>query len=188
MDALTQSEQSLRDALATILGAHPRKPADLAYRWAPDFVLQHGVFFAPRPFPPRVPQGAPKQCYGNALVIAATRGLRYFEGYALTPQMDAWQHAWNADASGLIDSTWMNTGLAYLGVEFSLDRADDAIWNRDGCVLEDSDRHRDIYRERWPGETWTLVWPPSPRLDALRSGSRANILSMLLSAREEMNA
>jgi hypothetical protein len=164
----------------------------LAYRGPADFVLQHGRWFRLLPYPAGYPSLPPKVCYGNSIAMASGyfphTGLRYVEGFALFPCVVAYNlnsksplvlpdpaqampvsHAWNTDAQGrLIDATWCNGALAYRGVEFSLERADDCCWNGDGCVLDDRHRGWPLLRERWQGEPAGLVWPRSPRLEALR--------------------
>jgi hypothetical protein len=99
--------------------------------------------------------------------------MRYVEGFALAPTGKAILHAWNLDNEGNVqDVTWANTGAAYVGVEFSVERADDAIWNGDACVLNDEHRGYPIFQKTWIGENWNLAWPASDRLEVLRSGNR----------------
>ena len=142
------------------------------YRGAADFVLQHGQSFAVRPFPAKIPQGAPRHCFSNALLLALTKGLRYVEGYATEPHVGlAVHHGWNIDSHGkLIDSTWLNQGLAYLGVEFSAERADDALWNGDASVLDDWHRQFPLFKQPWSGEDWTINWPENERVRLIRAG------------------
>jgi hypothetical protein len=93
----------------------------------------------------------------------------YVEGVAVEPiNGEVIMHAWNAVRNEAVDSTWLNTGLFYLGVEFSVERGDDATWNGDGCVLNDEHRNYPVFHERWQGEDYTRTWPYSDRLDALR--------------------
>lgn len=144
-----------------------------AYDGPAGFVLDHGEWFAPRPAPIEYGAGAPKKCFGNSIIVAALHGLQYVEGYAVDPgtARAVIHHAWNADAAGeLVDVTWAGTiavsvhpvvsptivrgmaGSAYLGVPFSVERADDATWNGDRSVLDDSERGWPLFRERWEGE------------------------------------
>lgn len=161
------------------------------YRGPEDFVLRHGRWYRPEDiYPADLPSLPPKLCYGNSIFLACKLGWRYVEGYAMLPRVlkvspdnqDAiclpnpelgvvMPHAWCLDAEGkLRDATWTNGGLAYRGVEFSLERADDCAWNGDASVLLDSKRGWPLFRQEWKGEQFDLVWPASPRLEYLRSG------------------
>jgi hypothetical protein len=75
----------------------------------------------------------------------------------------------------LVDSTWCNTGLAYIGVEFSIERADDATWNGDGHILGDEYRGYPIFREPWKGEDYTIQWPYSDRIEAFKNYRRTGV-------------
>lgn len=59
---------------------------------------------------------------------------------------------------------WERIGLTYLGVEFSLERADDCSWYGDGSVLDDWKRDWPIFREPWTGEKPIPGYKPSPAL------------------------
>jgi hypothetical protein len=138
---------------------HPTTPSPAAA-----FVFQHGKNFR-GDWHFEFRQGSPKQCYGNAIVLAAESGLSYVEGFALAPNGVVVGHGWNAKADGtLIDSTWLNTGAAYLGVIFSVERGDDATWNKDAHVLDDK-WSNPIFTREWAGEDFSLQWPHSERLD-----------------------
>jgi hypothetical protein len=156
-------------------------PEGWVYEGIEDFVLQHGVWYRPTGWPPR--QGAPKSCFGNAVMNAALYGVKYIEGMALPgmtfingvplPSLSGPRrpihHAWNLDVDGqLCDNTWMNKGLAYIGVEFSVGRADNATWFDDASVL-DNPRSRKLYRQPWTGENYNLVWRKSKALRLLRN-------------------
>jgi hypothetical protein len=133
-----------------------------------DFILQEGRWYEPGPFPRGIPRGPARMCFGNAITLAARLGLRYIEGYALHGRQ-VLHHAWNTDSSHrLIDCTWRNQGLAYLGVHFSVERADDATWNGDASVLDDHKRGWPLLCAPWEGEPPGLEWPFSPRLAAAR--------------------
>lgn len=145
----------------------------LVYRGAADFVLQHGRWWRPSHRPPGVTAGPLGKCYGNSITVAVLYGLRYVEGWCLPHEGAlAVPHAWVADKTGrAIDVTW-GPGLAaaYLGVEFSVERADDATWNGDACVLDDWHRKWPLFRERWTGEgDPDPAWAPSPMLLAARA-------------------
>lgn len=184
---MTAAETELRRQLERLRDAWPRGQAGLHYRGPADFVLRHGTWFKPAPYPYAIPPGLPKGCYGNSLYKAVAHGLRYIEGYMLMPHvLGAGEeklyvlddpalgliipHAWNADATGgLIDSTLENGALAYLGVEFSVERADDCTWNGDACVIDDFVRRWPLLQKPWHGEPKGLVWPRSKRLEAIRA-------------------
>lgn len=145
----------------------------MVYRSGYDFVALHGREYLVCPF--EGAQGLPKMCFGNAITEAAMHGYKYVEGFALSPEGYVIPHAWCERPDGrLHDATWMNTALAYVGVEFSVERADDATWNGDGSVLQDEKRGDPLFRQLWRGEDYTLTWPYSDRLAMLRSGQTAS--------------
>lgn len=163
--------QHLRDVrdlmwpLATELG--------LAYRGPADFVLREGRWWKPAPRPGRIRRGAPRACFGNAIAAGVLYRLEYVEGFALAPTSGAEPvpHAWNIDGNGnVIDTTWPIPGRAYLGVAFSIERADDATWNGDAHVIHDYKRGWPLLATKWRGETAPEPsWEPSPMLLALRA-------------------
>jgi len=141
------------------------------------FVLVHGVWSAPHPVPPGMWEGRPRCCFDNAIHVAILYDLPYIEGYALLGLGEtaiALHHAWNLDPQGrVIDVTWRPTlGLAYVGVPFSPERADEATWEFDGTILEDYKRRYPLLREPWQGEAPDRVWPASPRLSTIRRRKR----------------
>jgi hypothetical protein len=159
---------SLRESLAEQATWYPLLPG-LMYTSLFDFVLQHGHDYRPVAWSGKCQRGVERQCYGNAITAGGRLGLKYVEGVAVTPDGDVIPHAWNADTDDeLIDTTWLNTGLVYLGVEFSLERADDATWNGDAHILNDELQQYPVFRQRWQGEDYSLKWPFSDRLEALR--------------------
>ena len=148
------------------------KPDGFVYSCSADFIIEHGIWYEPVAYPPDGYRGLPKHCYGNSVFAGAIYNLKYVEGYALPGFGGAAlpvPHAWNADAQNiLLDSTWFNEGSAYLGVEFSLERADDATWSGDACVLNDRHRGFPLLKQRWKGE---IAFPAaSERLRLLRAG------------------
>lgn len=149
--------------------------AELVYRGPSDFLLQHGEWHEVVDFPGGVKRGLPKHCFGNAILLSATKGWKYIEGYAMAPITEhdyfPTHHAWNVDDRGkLVDSTWLNTGLAYFGVVFSVERADEATWDGDASVLEDWHRGYPLFRGRWLGETPSNAVRASWRIELLRAG------------------
>lgn len=154
---------------------------NLIYRYGWDFILQHGKSYKIVPIPKGVKQGARKQCFGNAIVLAVFNGWKYIEGYAMTSQVSIpIQHAWNETPSGeLVDNTWMNQGAAYLGVEFSVERADDATWNGDGSILNDYRRRYPLFQKPWTGEDFSIQWPHSKRLELMRAGKYVEVMELM---------
>lgn len=148
----------------------------LVYRSPYDFVLEHGRGYLITDWKETNQIAPHRLCFANSISLAARNNLKYIEGFTLSPKGEIILHAWNATESGeLIDSTWANTGLAYYGVEFSVERADDAIWNGDACVLNDENRNYPIFQKRWTGEDYKLAWPPSDRLEFWRNPTQGNI-------------
>ena len=157
---------ALRQALVDMAAKYPMVDG-FAYTSAADFLVQHGVDYRPGHAWLHYPRGTQLQCFGNAIKLAAQYGLRYCEGVALSPKGEVIAHGWNLDDKGLlVDSTWCKTGLVYIGVEFSLERADDATWNGDASVLADEHRGFPLFRQRWTGEDPAIVWPYSDRIEA----------------------
>jgi hypothetical protein len=162
MTILKQLKQQMREAD----DQYPLLPG-LCYRSPFGFVLAHGRQYVGK-YDHRWPIGVQKQCFGNAIARAGIDGLKYVEGFAVSPDGRVILHGWNSDENGtLIDTTWANTGLCYFGVEFSLERADDASWNGDACVLNDEHRNYPIFQKPWTGEDYSIVWPYSDRVERL---------------------
>ena len=138
---------------------------EFVYKGQEHFLLEHGQWYEIQPWSDQFDQGAPKQCFANALFLATMNPeLRYVEGFACTGTLSGFpfEHGWNIDQSGkVIDCTWCNTGSLYFGVEFSAGRADDAIWNGDSRVLDDYRRGHPLFRQPWLGEDYTLEWEES---------------------------
>jgi hypothetical protein len=153
-----------------------------------DFLLQHGVWYRPVGIPPR--QDAPNYCFGNALICSVAYGVPYIEGIGIGPRdLVPVHHAWNLDDQGdLADTTWMNTGLAYLGVEFSTGRASDALRFKNRVLDNPSDRHK-IYKEPWQGENFNLIWrkwkPMRRLLKETQKSSRRDFRNRVLSGDQD---
>ena len=172
---LSRHQRALRAFLWRLMDVTPLLDG-LAYRGPADFVLRHGRWMRPGPWDDGWPEGLPRRCFGNSITQAALRGWKYVEGYAL-PEAGRLpvQHAWNLDRSGrLADVTWRNKGVAYLGVEFALGRADDATWNGDADVLDDWRRGWPLFREPWRGEDFAREWAFSEPLRLLLAEAAAS--------------
>lgn len=153
----------------------------LHYRGMHDFLAQHGKAYEPRKKAVKLPWGAPKCCYGNALAAAVKYGWTYVEGIALG--VIPVQHAWNVRDDGeMVDLTWRQVGSAYLGVEFSIGRADDCTWNGDATVLDDWRRGWPILQQPWTGEDWDREWDYSRPIRAAMTMSEKRLQSASLSS------
>jgi hypothetical protein len=173
---LTKAEQTLKRDMEMMREMKSRMGSFRPYVYCgmEDFLLQHGKWYTPRPLPPNGFRGARKSCFGNAIYLAAQKDYRYVEGLALNGEINIplpIHHGWNIDADGnLIESTWpYNENHAYIGVEFSLGRADHATWEDDATVLDNPRNRQALYTQIWHGEDWKKVWPESDALKALRA-------------------
>jgi hypothetical protein len=153
------------------LATWPKGQRGLHYRGPADFLLQHGRWYSPTAT--NLEYLTPHICYGNAIIVAVRWGWPYVEGWAVNFQGVPIHHAWNAHGDSAVDVTWRIPGVIYFGVEFSAERADDCTWNGDATVLDDFNRGWPLLRKPWTGEDKSIVWPPSDRLEALRTGDRA---------------
>lgn len=158
------------------------KDNPLHYKGITDFLHHHGQWHDVVPIRSDVRQGLPRHCFGNAIMLAVTRKWKYIEGLA-SPRIAVpvpVHHAWNLDEKNrLVDSTWMNTGGAYLGVEFSVERADEATWDGDASVLNDWHRGYPLFQQPWPGETPENAVPASERIILLREGKTRELWQLL---------
>lgn len=177
--------EALREALESLVWPDGQaQRLGLVYRGPADFVLREG-----KPYERAgvCRTGAPRACFGNSIAFAThneTSGWRYVEGYALAPWRQLLDvvipihHAWVVDADGVMyEPTWPAPGQAYLGVEFSVERADDATWNGDASVLDDWKRRWPLLRRPWRGEDLVPQFPPSPRLELLRRKARGETIT-----------
>lgn len=128
-----------------------------------DFVAQHGQAYEVGRWGTMYRRGQMKECFGNSYHCAIADGLRYVEGYAIPGNVPfPVHHAWNLTPDGkVLDVTWGNTGIAYLGIEFSIGRMDDAINKGSGCVIDDWQRRFPLLQQRWTGEDFTKKWRKS---------------------------
>lgn len=139
------------------------------YFGAGDFLLRHGKWYNPLPYPSPMWHGTPRTCFGNAIILATLcPQLHYAEGYAECVAGFPVHHAWCTDGENVFDPTWDTPGECYFGVEFSVGRAEDAAWNGDASVLDDGQRDYPLLRTPWNGEDWQKEWPSSPRLRLVR--------------------
>lgn len=183
---MTEPMRILRETLTEIDTMVRRLPRADGYVYGStyEFVLRHGEEFEAIALPEEYEYAPPKLCFANAIMMAEEHGLDYVEGYAMADALELplpVHHAWNTDAEGrLIDVTWGAILLgsperqalpngAYLGIRFSVDRADDATWNGDGSVLDDWKRGWPLFKSEWKGEDPDAEYPTSPLLKALRS-------------------
>jgi hypothetical protein len=124
---------------------------DQGYHYAgiSDFVLQHGGWYVPVPFPAGIRKARARQCFLNSAITAVEQdGYKYVEGYALPYGQTPVHHAWNLDPDGnLFDRTWKNGGAAYLGVVFST-KLVCGFPDRLPCVLS----RPEMFRKPWTGE------------------------------------
>lgn len=179
---MTANDRTLRRLLQMFQAEEQMRPRGF-YAGMYDFVLREGTWFDPPTGPLEYQRGAPRMCFGNAIVLAATRGLRYIEGFALSPLGLPIHHAWNLDPAGqVVDTTWglwaggrclIPMGLAYVGVEFAVERADEATWNGDASVLDDWNRGWPLMQHPWEGER--TDWQESDRIKALRLLARGYV-------------
>lgn len=171
--------ERLRSELAMYAETGRMTPSSYHYAGWPDFLQREGEEFECAPCPPNHYM-QPGFCYGNAIVVGAVIGLAYVEGMACPRHdMPAVPHAWNLNAEGrVIDSTWALAedhdfppeGRAYVGVRFSVARADEATWDGDACVLDDWKRRWPVLREPWQPEDSPGPLDELPARFAARSG------------------
>ena len=110
-------------------------------------------------------------------MLADWFGLQYVEGYALLSLNDepalAMPHAWVPDApAGAYEVTTPLPGLAYCGMPFSVERADDTTWWSDASVLDDWKRKHSLLCQPSQGETLLRHYRPSLASRQLRRRKR----------------
>lgn len=88
------------------------------------YVLDYGEWWAPQPLPAKYRRGVPKLCFQQSQALARRyKSLRYVEGFVMDAKIQCmpFHHGWCVDAGGrVVDVTWPEAGLAYLGVVFDL--------------------------------------------------------------------
>jgi len=171
----TVAEEELADYFRKVLDMHRSsnvldlRSKGYAYGGVFDYLLQHGRWYVPRRLPKHIPRLAPKQCFWNSVILGVIHGTTYVEGYAMSTIGLPVHHAWGSDAQGrLYEVTWDMVGTAYCGVEFSLERADNATWVGDASVLDDWKRRWPIFQQPWDGEPEVSPFEPSPCLQLMR--------------------
>ena len=111
------------ESMDAFLNHHPLK-VKTPYPSEAHFVLAHGRFFEPVPFPATIQRMMmPKESFWNAhsLVKRFPKKFRYVEGFASMTRLhpEPVLHAWVIDQKDCaIDPTWDN-GVEYFGVEFA---------------------------------------------------------------------
>jgi hypothetical protein len=181
---LAEGKRSLEAYLKMVKKVRGSARDGYEYAGPEDFLLRHGKWYDWKPWRRDLSRGQTKACFGNSIILAAEHNWKYVEGYAMAhigkgglfPTL----HAWNLDENDkLLDSTWLNTGVAYFGVEFSVERAEAATWEGDACVLEDWHRECSIFKQVWFGETPENAVPESRRLRMLREGRKEELVHIL---------
>lgn len=161
---MTENETHLLRDMEMFRKMRGSPPEGYEYSGMQDFLVREGTWYTPSPLPQGVRRGVPKGCYGNALTQAILRGWTYVEGLAI-PDIGVplpMQHAWNVTPEGvLVDNTWDEVGLAYIGVPFSIGRADRVIWGQNETIFENISDRFAIYKNKWQGEDWDKVWRKS---------------------------
>lgn len=122
------------------------------YAGQEDFLLQHGEWFEPIPWAHDDMKGIPKNCFNHSATLCLTHSnLAYVEGLAaysanlLLPI----EHAWVTTSHGdLIDGTWSNTGVVYLGVRFPVNMIIHAL-HHGGTVFQSPHNRFAIYKNPW---------------------------------------
>lgn len=125
---------------------HEGHPLGWHYLGIEDFLLQHGTWYKTPGTIPEDALGTMKECFRNSF-LNSIQHLTYVEGYAL--HIIPVHHAWNVDESNnLIDATWKNSGLAYLGVPFKGKKLLTAM-RQCGSVLDNWRNHWKIYEKEY---------------------------------------
>lgn len=117
-----------------------------------EFVLVHGRAYEPTPLDPCYPQGKPRECFANALLLAMdNRELLYVEGYATRADIGFHiHHAWvtRRGEAQAIDPTWEDAERClYWGMEFEPDYAWEVQARRHGTGETLSTYASDLLKE-----------------------------------------
>lgn len=111
-----------------------------------EYVAKNGCIWTPAPLPRDIKRGAIKQCFRNALELSLKKG-KYVEGFAFSsPNLPIpVHHAWCACGDTVIDNTWRNVGVAYLGIAYEPNWVVKQLANDAGqCSLLDN------WKAGWP--------------------------------------
>lgn len=117
--SITLLKQFLQDNAA--LFKHSGKNSQYKYKSFYELILELGKEMRPATTSKEL-RGQRKNCYGNCQTLAFMKPeLSYCEGFAIPNTIDfPASHAWLLDKSGkVIEVTWKDPGLAYLGIPFS---------------------------------------------------------------------
>lgn len=152
------ADQALREELQRMLdqaGRSFRGTATWRYRSFEAAVLAQGGYAdLTKPFAGPLLRGPLKACFQNAFEASQHRpDLTYCEGFAMIAEFPlAFHHAWVIDPSGALgEPTWMEPGIAYLGIPFAAPFVAKTMMNRDYYGLLDDHEHRfPLLREGFP--------------------------------------
>lgn len=110
----------LEQRAALMRKIHPN--LELKYGGFEELVLEYGIEMESSPLPKGMKPGLPKACYWNCQQLMYKRkNLIYVEGYALDMDISfPLSHAWlMTKDKKVIDPTWRNSNIYYLGVPLS---------------------------------------------------------------------
>lgn len=145
---LTEAQKNLKRYLEFSVEARKRfgtLPEGFKYWCMEDYLLQHGIWYTPKPLPDRIKRGVPRYCFGNSVKRAGKHRLAYVEGIANS--IIPIHHAWNADKDGnVIDSTWGILGSAYIGVPFETQEVN-RLLNKGMTPLDNWEDGHPLFRE-----------------------------------------
>lgn len=157
----TSNDQTLRQRVASrarTIGNLRRGADGWQYRSVEALVLAHGRFVnVSLTTAITYPRGRQRECFRNACLLAESAGAVYVEGYALAQIDDGAfhvAHAWCIDSDGaLLEPTWLQPGVAYLGVPLRLSFVKETILRRNRYgVLDAYDLGWPLLRDGLPNE------------------------------------
>jgi hypothetical protein len=125
---------------------------DWVYRGVEDVVSKIGRFDVASPLPADIKRGKAKLCFMNAFRLMSNGGYVYVEGIAMPANtLFPVHHGWCVDASNrVIDPTWHEGGVAYLGVHLNKSFVyQRALQRKKYGVFGDSDSF-DLYEKGLP--------------------------------------
>ena len=171
---------SFRQLLLKSLSESPdlgERYRNFAYTSPADFLQRHAKLYTGN-WTDQWKKGPRQDAFLSAMAMTISHGLRYIEGVALIEmpfrkgRFVCAPHAWNADGGeALVDVSTSNEGLAYLGVEFSVERVYEAgrtsrwgLWS----VIDDAEHDQPLLRRPWQGEKPDYRFPHAGELYMLR--------------------